>query len=372
MYHRIKTLLIVLFATSVLSVQITSADTYIDLGSRQYGADTGGCGGLHITAFQSYTATSNSVKLSIGINCGDPYNYYLQGYSYLISSGTTINSQSINVNASNNPVKTTVSGLVPNKAYIWTVHVNYAGPERGTTGPEASLVVYTEPALPIGLAFPSVLQNSVSITWNNSGNDAGTSYTLQRKTDTAPWQDVATGVNMSSYTDSGLTPNTKYYYRIKVNALIGTAFYSNEAWIVTAQDPAVAAAKAAQSAAETSKLASEQAKSSADIAAANSIYNGQSAAYWAYQAMQQASVPQPIRVMSGTDFGEVIVGEISGQSDGVKAQADSGYTILSGKLTISDSTKKIEIRKVVIGSKTLFFKIIAPPSSGATAKVSFS
>lgn len=108
-------------------------------------------------------------------------------------------------------------------------------------------------------------------------------------------------------------------------------------------------------------------KLSADAAKANTVYNGQSAAYWAYQAAQNASPPPVFKVIKDVPFSEALYGEISGTSGGVRAvtTAGSGYTTIEGALST------IGIQKITLGSKILLFKVIAPPSSTYTASVSF-
>lgn len=126
--------------------------------------------------------------------------------------------------------------------------------------------LYTDAYIPIGINFPTIGINSVKINWNNQANPADTSYTLQRSLDQENWTNVTTQPGIYEYTDTGLSQNSKYYYRIRVNEKRGTYKYSSVAWVETSTDPAVAAAKAAQSAAESTKGFTEEAKLAAQNA----------------------------------------------------------------------------------------------------------
>ncbi len=76
------------------------------------------------------------------------------------------------------------------------------------------------------------------------------------------------------------------------------------------------------------------------------------------------------KVLSGIPFTEALYSTISGNNGGVTATAMDGYTELSGTLTISNGNSQ-QIRKMVIGGKTLLFKVIAPPTLDSTATVTF-
>jgi len=99
----------------------------------------------------------------------------------------------------------------------------------------------TVPAAPTGLAATSG-SASVSLTWAASAG--ATSYDVYRGTtsggeSTTP---IASGVTSSSYTDTGLTIGTTYYYKVAAVNGAGTSGLSNEASAMA--EPAVPAAPA--------------------------------------------------------------------------------------------------------------------------------
>jgi hypothetical protein len=63
------------------------------------------------------------------------------------------------------------------------------------------------------LAIANVTANAVSLTWGDIERES--SYRIERSTDQVNFTAVATlGANVTAYTNSGLTPNTQYSYRI--------------------------------------------------------------------------------------------------------------------------------------------------------------
>jgi titin len=74
----------------------------------------------------------------------------------------------------------------------------------------------TAPAAPSNLTAINVTQTTLTLTWlDNSNNETG--FTIQRATNSSFTRNLVSiplGANMTSYNDSGLSRNTRYYYRI--------------------------------------------------------------------------------------------------------------------------------------------------------------
>ncbi|MDO8734989.1 MAG: fibronectin type III domain-containing protein, partial [Elusimicrobiota bacterium] len=115
-----------------------------------------------------------------------------------------------------NTVNYAETGLLPNTQYSRYVEAYNAG------GMSTSTVVskYTLAASPATFVVSAKDYNFVSISWLANGNPAGTNYELSRSTDSG-FTSAAT-INLStstSYTDTGLSQLTTYYYRLySVNA----------------------------------------------------------------------------------------------------------------------------------------------------------
>ena len=89
------------------------------------------------------------------------------------------------------------------------------------------------PDAPTDLEAQGISPNEIRLTWkDNSDNEKG--FKIERKTDSTDWNEIKTvGANVIEYTDTELTPNTKYYYRVKAYNVIGESGYSNTVEAVT-------------------------------------------------------------------------------------------------------------------------------------------
>jgi len=108
------------------------------------------------------------------------------------------------------------SNLSTNTAYGRQVRAyNISG--GGILSPSAT--VYTLAATPSNLQVSGVTTNSVSLSWSDNTNPAGTRYGVSRSTDNfsvdittlVAYGDVLTGTN---YNATGLSQNTTYYFRV--------------------------------------------------------------------------------------------------------------------------------------------------------------
>ncbi|MCX5977325.1 MAG: fibronectin type III domain-containing protein [Coprothermobacterota bacterium] len=90
---------------------------------------------------------------------------------------------------------------------------------------------------PSGLTATAVSSGQINLFWmDNSGNEE--SFNLERKTGSGgSWSQIATvGVNVTSYSDTGLASNTPYYYRVCAFRAAGNSVYSNEAFATTSNN----------------------------------------------------------------------------------------------------------------------------------------
>lgn len=85
------------------------------------------------------------------------------------------------------------------------------------------------PAAPSDLNVSSVSSTSLKLAWSdNSVREDG--YKIERSTDNKTWSQIATvGVNVSTYTNTGLTSGKKYYYRVRAYNTYGNSSYTNVA-----------------------------------------------------------------------------------------------------------------------------------------------
>jgi chitodextrinase len=108
------------------------------------------------------------------------------------------------------------SGLSPNTGYVYRVR---ATNQDGASTYSNELMVTTLLATvtaPSDLSVTVVSHNSLRLTWqDNSGDEAG--FRIERSTNAAgPFSLVATvAANLEEFTDTGLTPETAYSYRVR-------------------------------------------------------------------------------------------------------------------------------------------------------------
>jgi len=94
--------------------------------------------------------------------------------------------------------------------------------------------VIAPPAAPSDLTATAIGPNRIALGWtDNSGNEDG--FKIERKEgDTGSWQEIVqVGANSTTYLDTGLQPDTTYYYRVRAFNATGDSDYSNEASATT-------------------------------------------------------------------------------------------------------------------------------------------
>jgi hypothetical protein len=89
--------------------------------------------------------------------------------------------------------------------------------------------VVTIPDVPTGLSATAISTTEINLTWNDVAGETG--YKLERKTGSGGTyaQISPPAQNATSYSDSGLTASTTYYYRIRATNSAGDSDYSSEA-----------------------------------------------------------------------------------------------------------------------------------------------
>jgi hypothetical protein len=94
-------------------------------------------------------------------------------------------------------------------------------------------VAPTPPAAPTSLVATAATDTQINLTWtDNANNESG--FEIERSPDGSTWALRATvGANTTSYSDTGLTPNTIYYYRVRAYNANGYSAYSNTASATT-------------------------------------------------------------------------------------------------------------------------------------------
>jgi hypothetical protein len=83
------------------------------------------------------------------------------------------------------------------------------------------------PAAPSSLVASTVSTSQINLNWTDNSVDE-TGFLVERSTDGIYFMQIATvGADVTTYADSGLTPNTTYTYRVRATNAAGTSLYSN-------------------------------------------------------------------------------------------------------------------------------------------------
>ncbi|MFX4263269.1 stalk domain-containing protein [Pelotomaculum propionicicum] len=112
----------------------------------------------------------------------------------------------------------------------------------------------TEPSAPSGLAASAVSSSEIELTWeDNSDNETG--FIIERKKSGSAYTRVAeVGEDSTTYTCSGLSVDTKYYFRLRAYNDTGDSDYSNEAGATTLDVPPDAPSRLVAGTLSTSKI----------------------------------------------------------------------------------------------------------------------
>ncbi len=84
----------------------------------------------------------------------------------------------------------------------------------------------TAPSAPTNLAAMAVSPSQINLNWTNTANNQ-TGYNIDRSTDGVTFAPLATNVTTTSYSDTGLTPGTTYYYEVRATNAVGDSPNSN-------------------------------------------------------------------------------------------------------------------------------------------------
>ena len=91
----------------------------------------------------------------------------------------------------------------------------------------------TGPAAPSGLGATAISSSQINLSWtDNSSNETG--FKIERSTNNLNFTQIATvGTNIKTYSNTGLTASTQYFYRVRASSASGDSAYSNTASATT-------------------------------------------------------------------------------------------------------------------------------------------
>jgi predicted CxxxxCH...CXXCH cytochrome family protein len=133
------------------------------------------------------------------------------------------------------------AGLVPASAYwyrVRAVNESGAGPWSAAARVTLQSLPPEQPGQP---TFSSILTSSVKLSW--TGATWAIAYRVERAPDVGnapgPFAEIAAGVAATTFTDPGVSPSTRYWYRVRGTSLAGDGPYSLAASVRTTVPPPV-------------------------------------------------------------------------------------------------------------------------------------
>ena len=137
------------------------------------------------------------------------------------------------------------------------------------------------PSAPTSLTATAVSSSQIDLAWTDtSGVETG--FKVERKTGAGgSWAQIATtGANATTFQNTGLTPSTLYYYRVRASNAAGNSGYSNEANAATSSAPQVLTSITVAPASATVSAGATQAFTATAKDASNAPMNPQPSFAW--------------------------------------------------------------------------------------------
>ncbi len=143
------------------------------------------------------------------------------------------------------------TGLTAITTYFYRVRANNTGGDSPYS-PEASAT--TVPAAPATLTATAASTTQINLSWSDVSGETG--FKIERKTGSGGTyaQIATTATGVITFSDTGLTSSTNYYYRVRATGASGDSAYSPEANATTLTVPPSAPATLTATAASSSQI----------------------------------------------------------------------------------------------------------------------
>ncbi|HAW50593.1 TPA: hypothetical protein DCX16_06565 [bacterium] len=149
---------------------------------------------------------------------------------FIIERGSTITAL-VYIGTTTNSTYTVI-GLSPRTSYYFRVYAwNLTGGSSNYSNIASSTTWDIPPPPPSTLTATGISNSAINLSWfDNSDNEIG--FVIERGSTITAFVYIGTTTN-STYTDTGLLPNTRYYYSVCAYNTMGTSSYSNIASATT-------------------------------------------------------------------------------------------------------------------------------------------
>jgi len=184
------------------------------------------------TDLTATAVSSSQINLTWADNSNNETGFKIEWCS---GAGCSVFSQIATVGAGVNSYSNT--GLSASTTYTYRVRAYNGGgdSEYSNTAGTTTSAAPTSPAAPSGLTATAVSRNQINLSWtDNSNNETGFKIERCKGSTCTNFSQIATvGANVKSYSNTRLTKNTTYRYRIRAYNAAGNSAYSNSASATT-------------------------------------------------------------------------------------------------------------------------------------------
>lgn len=122
------------------------------------------------------------------------------------------------------------TGLAAGTLYTYRIRAfNAAGYSSYTNEASATTESIVPPGDPSGLTASVISTTAIDLAWTDNASDE-LGFKIERRSENGTFTEIATvGANITAYHDVGLSPATRYYYRVRAYKSSINSSYSNEA-----------------------------------------------------------------------------------------------------------------------------------------------
>jgi hypothetical protein len=212
----------------------TPAANYNGPDSFSYKANDGQVDSALATATITVTAV-NDAPVANGQSVSTAYNTAVN----IVLTGSDLEGSALTFTVVSLPANGTLTGtganrtFTPNIGWYGTTSFTFVANDGGLDSVAATVTITVAsagsvPAAPSSLAATVISRTQINLAWNdNSANEDG--FKIERATSSSgPWTQIATvGPDVRNYSSTGLTRNTRYYYRVRAYNVLGNSAYSN-------------------------------------------------------------------------------------------------------------------------------------------------
>lgn len=171
----------------------------------------------------SATAVSSSQINLSWTNVAGETGYVIERSANGTSGWSQIGSTAANVTTFQN------TGLQMSTTYFYRVRAVNGSGQSVNSNTASATTLLAAPAAPTNLVATALSQTQIQLTWGDVAGE--TQYVIERSANgTSGWAQVGTTTaNTTTFTNTGLKKNTRYYYRVRAVNSAGNSPYSNVA-----------------------------------------------------------------------------------------------------------------------------------------------